>query len=231
MSTPSRRLSPESHFEGNARFELRRVLGEGGMGLVYEAFDREREMVVALKTVNAIDAQSIYRLKTEFRSRVDLEHRNLVRLGELLHEDGHWFFTMELVEGWPFLDWVRNGDGAVEAKLRDAVRQLATGVEALHRAGKVHRDLKPSNVLVTRKGRVVILDFGLVGESSQALHSAGVDLVGTAAYMAPEQARSPSVTAAADTYSIGVMIYEALAGRLPFDGSPLEILMRKQNEE
>ena len=250
MSTPSRQLPPEPHFAGNARFELRRVLGEGGMGLVYEAFDREREMVVALKTVRAIDAQALYRLKTEFRARVDLEHRNLVRLGELLHEDGHWFFTMELVEGWPFLDWLRNGEGMVddrdparaatppkggadkiEPKLRDAVRQLASGLEALHRAGKVHRDLKPSNVLVTRKGRVVILDFGLVGESGPGRSSANIDLVGTAAYMAPEQARSPSVTSAADVYSVGVMIYEALAGRLPFDGAPLEILMRKQQEE
>ncbi len=231
MSTPSHQRSPELHFEGNERFELRRVVGEGGMGLVYEAFDRERNMVVALKTVRALDAQALYRLKTEFRSRVDLDHRNLVRLGELLHDDGHWFFTMELVEGWPFLDWIRLGDAPVEQKLRDAIRQLASGIEALHRAGKVHRDLKPSNVLVTAKGRVVILDFGLVGETEPGHGSAGIDLVGTAAYMAPEQARSPTVTSAADSYSIGVMIYEALAGRLPFDGAPLEILMRKQHEE
>ncbi len=231
MSTPRRQLAPEVHFAGNARFELRRVVGEGGMGLVYEAFDRERNMVVALKTVRTLDAQALYRLKTEFRSRVDLEHRNLVRLGELVEDDGQWFFTMELVEGWPFLDWVRMGDAPVEQKLRDAIRQLASGIEALHRAGKVHRDLKPSNVLVTAKGRVVILDFGLVGESEPGQGSAGLDLVGTAAYMAPEQARSPTVTSAADSYSIGVMIYEALAGRLPFDGAPLEILMRKQHEE
>ncbi len=241
MSTP-RGLAyaaalPEQHFAGNGRFELRRVLGEGSMGIVYEAFDHERGMLVALKTVRQLDAQTLYRLKTEFRARVDLEHRNLVRLGELLHDDGHWFFTMELVEGWPFLDWVRTGAGdpddptTPEMRLRDAVRQLAAGLDALHRSGAVHRDLKPSNVVVTRKGRVVILDFGLVGQASPSQRSAGLDVIGTAAYMAPEQARSSSVAPSADSYSVGVMMYEALSGRLPFDGAPLEILTRKQNED
>ncbi|CAN5871899.1 hypothetical protein BH11MYX3_BH11MYX3_46990 [soil metagenome] len=227
----------EQGFAGNGRFELRRILGEGSMGIVSEAFDHERGMLVALKTVRQIDAQALYRLKTEFRARVDLEHRNLVRLGELLHEDGHWFFTMELVEGWPFLDWVKCGAGepddptTPDMRLRDAVRQLASGLDALHRAGNVHRDLKPSNVVITRKGRVVVLDFGLVGESSPNRKSLGLEVLGTAAYMAPEQARSSAVGPAADAYSVGVMIYEALSGRLPFDGAPLEILTRKQNED
>src|SRR5450432_3305844 len=115
MSTPRSLASGPSTaspaFTGNARFELRRVLGEGGMGVVYEAHDRERDMTVALKTVRELDAQGIYRLKTEFRARADVDHRNLVRLGELLHDDGHWFFTMELVDGWPFLEWIRSGPG------------------------------------------------------------------------------------------------------------------------
>jgi serine/threonine protein kinase len=228
---------PEQHFAGNSRFELRRVLGEGSMGIVYEAFDHERGMLVALKTVRQLDAQTLYRLKTEFRARTDLEHRNLVRLGELLHHDGHWFFTMELIEGWPFLEWVREGAGdpddptTPEMRLRDAVRQLASGLDALHRSGAVHRDLKPSNVLVTRKGRLVVLDFGLVGEAAPDRRSAGLDVIGTAAYMAPEQARSSSVAPSADCYSVGVMMYEALSGRLPFDGAPLEIITRKQHED
>ncbi len=241
MSTP-RGLAfapalPEQGFAGNDRFELRRILGEGSMGIVYEAFDHERGMLVALKTVRQLDAQALYRLKTEFRARVDLEHRNLVRLGELLHEDGHWFFTMELVDGWPFLEWIKSGAGEPEdpttpdMRLRDAIRQLASGLDALHRTGNVHRDLKPSNVLITRKGRVVVLDFGLVGESSPDRRSLGLDLLGTAAYMAPEQARCSAVSPAADSYSLGVMIYEAVSGRLPFDGPPLEILTRKQNED
>src|SRR6185295_4326840 len=117
----------------------------------------------------------------EFRAHADVEHRNLVRLGELHHHAGHWFFTMELVEGATFLEWVAaddladiTHDGSTEialgtrrrlcddARLRAGLRQLAHGLDALHRAGKVHRDLKPSNVLVTAKDRLVILDLGLV---------------------------------------------------------------------
>ena len=241
MSTPRRAEAwRQRSFAGNARFELKQVLGAGGMGVVYEAFDREREMTVALKVVHELDAHGLYRLKTEFRARADLEHRNLVRLGELFEDDGHWFFTMELVEGWTFVEWVRaavigvprqDARRALAARLREAVRQLAAGLEVLHRAGMVHRDLKPSNVLVTAKGRVVILDFGLVGNAAPGLRSAGQDVVGTAAYMAPEQARTPSVGPAADLYSVGVMMYEALTGELPFDGAPLEMLMRKQQED
>jgi len=210
------------------------------MGVVYEAYDREREMTVALKVVHELDAHGLYRLKTEFRARGDLEHRNIVRLGELFEDDGHWFFTMELVEGWTFVEWVRaagigvpanEGRRAVEARLRETVRQLAAGLECLHRTGMVHRDVKPSNVLVTAKGRVVLLDFGLVGSAAPGLRSAGQDVVGTAAYMPPEQARTPQVGPAADLYSVGVMMYEVLTGGLPFDGQPVEILLRKQQED
>ncbi|MBZ0230807.1 MAG: protein kinase, partial [Deltaproteobacteria bacterium] len=260
MSTPrSSRTTPRATgadlaFQGTTRFELRRVLGEGGMGVVYEALDRERDTLVALKTVRVSDASSLYRLKTEFRACADLEHRNLVRLGELHQVDGHWFFTMELVDGVGFVDHVRSITSDVEttdhhrpititdtldtplpgeanhAHLRAALLQLAQGLEVLHRAGKVHRDLKPSNVMVTRSGRVVILDFGLVRDSLSH-QSSDSALIGTAAYMAPEQAVTPSVGAAADLYSLGVMLFEALTGRLPFEGRAIEVLMRKQRED
>src|ERR1043165_1893422 len=118
MSTPKRRAYETAQaFPGTRRFEVRRALGEGGMGIVYEAFDRDRDMLVALKTLRWVDAKSIFLLKTEFRARADLEHRNLVRLGELHHEEGHWFFTMELVKGVDFFDWVRTTEASEDGPI------------------------------------------------------------------------------------------------------------------
>ncbi len=247
-------------FPGTKRFEIRQRIGTGGMGIVYGAFDREQERMVALKTLRRVDAKALLRFKNEFRALQDLEHPNLVSLGELFEEHGEWFFTMELVEGIDMLSYVHGGSvpaGAFltpqldsrdatqrtdpvperlrrnlgeldEAKLRAVLRQLAAGLHALHGASKVHRDIKPTNVLVTAAGRVVLLDFGLITESSQPGDSAEGDIVGTAAYMAPEQAAASPVGPPADWYSVGVVLYEALTGRLPFSGPTYKVFVDKQ---
>lgn len=119
-----------------------------------------------------------------------------------------------------------------EARLREVLRQVGAGLEVLHRAGRVHRDMKPSNVVVEAdSGRVVILDFGLTREASVGSTDSGRRVEGTAGYMAPEQARGEPLDAAADWYAVGVMLYEALTGRLPFDGRPLEVLAKKVAED
>jgi tetratricopeptide (TPR) repeat protein len=213
------------------RFELRRRLGAGAMGVVYEAFDREREELVALKTLPGADGHWLARFKHEFRALHDLAHANLVRLGELFDGESEPFFTMELVRGVDFLSWVRPGASCDELRLRAALAQLVVGVAALHEAGKIHRDLKPSNILVAPDGRVVLVDFGLVAEAEAGRSSKSSDVVGTVAYMAPEQALSGRVTAAADWYSVGVILFEALTGERPHTGTTYEILMQKARAE
>jgi hypothetical protein len=249
-------------FCGGSRFEVRRWIGEGAMGVVYEAYDRELRELVALKTLRHGGGRWLARFKREFRSLHDLAHPNLVALGELFEGDQRPFFTMELVRGAGLLDYLRgrataptgsvdrsadddwSADPAAaptlraaapgepiacdEARLRATFAQLVRGVAALHDAGKVHRDLKPSNIMVTPGGRVVLLDLGLVADTLLGAESTDGGVVGTAAYMAPEQALA-QVTPAADWYSVGVMLFEALTGTLPQrGGTPYETIMEKQ---
>ena len=251
----------------NERFAIRERLGAGGMGVVYAAYDRERNETVALKTLHHRDASALYAFKKEFRTLAGVAHPNLVSLYELIADGEQWFFTMELIDGESFIDYVRPGagrppagDGASElaatlpldqplpahpaptirprepkagafdeARLRSALEQLAVGVRALHNGGKVHRDLKPHNVLVTADGRVVILDFGVARELAPSLSqlTAEAGLPGTLAYMAPEQARGQDATPASDWYAVGVMLFEALTGHLPFTGTISRVLSGK----
>jgi len=282
-------------FTGTDRFEIVRRLGAGGMGVVYEAIDREREARVALKTLRTLKPDALLRFKNEFRALQDISHPNLVSLGELFESEGRWFFTMEMVDGAHFLDYATERDEVVEGdpsisvksatasvieaseplgceetqvppeslrsartedrptidlptgasepppprrplrqlgsgvdvqRLRKALAQLALGLAALHRAQKVHRDIKPSNILVTREGQVKILDFGLVADLLNAYPES--HLVGTYSYMAPEQAGLRAIGPAADWYSVGVLIYKAITGRLPVTGNAREVLVLKQ---
>jgi hypothetical protein len=210
--------SRDIEFAGTDRFSVLRRLGAGGMGAVFEVHDREREARVALKLLARVDAAGLYRFKREFRAFADLAHPNLVSLYELASKDERWFYTMELIDGVDFLSYVRPQDAPAEVdRLRSAARQLAEGLEALHASGLLHRDLKPSNVLVTRDERVVLLDFGVGTEiGPKGLdESTSREIVGTVAYMSPEQAAGLPVSAASDWYGFGAMLYEALTGQPP----------------
>jgi serine/threonine protein kinase len=196
------------------RFELVRVLGQGGMGVVYEALDPRSENPVALKMLRASHAQ-LSRLKQEFRALAGILHPNLVKLNELSAEGGAPFFTMELVRGQDFVSFVRGGidDSAApdRERLRLALVQLCDAIHAIHMAGKLHCDLKPSNVLVTPQGRVVVLDFGLARESRPDARSTALNHGGTPGYAAPEQLRGEP-TESSDWYALGCMLGEALHG-------------------
>jgi hypothetical protein len=219
-------------FTGTDRFHVIRQLGAGGMGVVYEVHDRLRDEVVALKTLRRTGAADLYRLKREFRGLADVTHHNLACLYELFVDDEQSFFTMELVRGVPFVDYVREPDGGRVSidRLVPALRQLVDGVSALHRQGKLHRDIKPSNVLVTPGGRVVLLDFGLIADTIPP-HAGEEWAGGTPAYMSPEEAAGGAPSEASDWYAVGVTMYEALSGSLPFTGPMPDVLRQKRDAD
>ena len=210
-------------FHGTKRFEVRRRLGEGGFGEVYESYDRNQQQLVALKVLRRSDPAFLYRFKREFRALVDVRHPNLIELYELFREDQLWFFTMELVRGVNFLEYVRHRHGSEATtgraacsleRFRHASVELAEGIVALHSRGILHRDIKPGNVLVSANGRVRLLDFGLVHEA-EISNAHSIMFAGTPAYMAPEQLAFVPAGAAADWYSFGVMLVQALTGATP----------------
>jgi len=250
------------------RYQVLRRIGAGGMGVVYEAEDKERGQKVALKTINDPDVEKVYQLKREFRVLADLSHPNLVALYDLVVDADACFFTMELLDGDDLLSYISphsspdaiatklaeqstvnapvpsgamvgvgppTGDSAETEspcdfdRLRRALPQLVKGLVALHAAGKIHRDVKPTNIRVTSDGRVVLLDFGLVAELEKRRGTDEGQIVGTIAYMAPEQcAGDVALTPAADWYALGVVIFQCLTGRLPFEGPAVRVVIEKQ---
>ena len=210
------------------RYELQGLIGRGAMGSVYRAFDRESQRVVALKSLQRSDPDDLFRLKLEFRSLARLVHPNLLRLYELVVEEDDCFFTAEFIEGGRSLNEFLSGSDP--GRLRATFRQLAAALTVLHAAQKVHRDLKPSNVLVDPSGRLVLLDFGLIAalDSRLARESLVGSLVGTFAYMSPEQAFGAPISSASDWYSFGVLLYECLTGRSPFESATASELLDRR---
>lgn len=212
----------------SSRFDLLAELGRGSQGVVYRAFDRLEQRVVALKTLAPRSPEGIFDLKTEFRSVAEVRHPNLVQLYELFADGGTAFFTMEYVDGdeLPRCLYSLAND---HRRINEAFGQLVAGVDALHRARRLHRDLKPSNVLLEADGRVVVLDFGLSSmldpDSPEAHRDA--DLAGTFQYLAPEVMSGHPARPPADWYAIGLLLHEALLGRPAFTGTVGEVFVAK----
>jgi hypothetical protein len=216
------------------RYTVRQLLGSGSMGMVFRVFDREDGREVALKTLRSPNPEDLYLLKREFRALAKITHRHLVQLYNLEVEETWGFFTMEWIRGSDLLTGlckVPRAPARDYDEVRDVFGQLVQGLAVLHARGILHRDVKPMNVLIENGGRVVLLDFGLALGIERALSLASQDqgFAGTLLYTSPEQAWGQRISPAADFYSVGVMLYECLTGRLPFEGPTLGgLLDRKQ---
>jgi eukaryotic-like serine/threonine-protein kinase len=210
------------------RYTLRRLLGVGNHGAVYEAHDRHRDRLVAVKVLRRLDPEALYRFKREFRMSSDVSHPNLVTLYELYVDEHLAFFTMRLVRSVDTMAWLRPDGALDEQRVRSVFVQLADGLQALHREGQLHCDLKPSNVLVDASGRVALADFGLARKSSPS-DPDEEGIAGTPAYMSPEQAAAMPLGPPSDWYAVGALLYEALTGVPPFAPvDDLPLLMLKQ---
>ena len=206
------------------RYEIMKQLGEGGMGAVYKARDHELERLVALKVIRpelAGHPDILRRFKQELILARQVTHKNVVRIFDLGTADGRKFITMDYVEGRDLKSIINERGKIPVAETVPIIQQICRGLEAAHVEGVVHRDLKPQNVMVDDAGRVWLMDFGLARSMElSGLTRTGV-LMGTPDYMSPEQARAEKVDARSDLFSLGIIFFEMLIGRLPFQADTL----------
>jgi len=222
-------------------YTLLRQLGRGAMGFVYEAVHKDSGVRVALKILDLVPsldpkraAQEGLRFAREARACAAVpRHPNIVSITHAGSADGKYFLELEFVDGVPMNEWRRRASPPLRRQV-EVLRDVALALDHIHRNGLIHRDLKPENVLVDGEGRPHVTDFGIakiLGDESSISTGSGL-LVGTPAYVSPEQAVKPrSADHRTDLYSLGVMLYEALTGLLPFTGrSTVSLLMSVMND-
>ncbi len=230
-------LDPSTNLEPGMmlgeRYEILKRLGEGGMGAVYKARDHELDRLLALKVIRpelAGHPDILRRFKQELILARQVTHKNVVRIFDLGTADGRKFITMDFIEGTDLKSIINERGKIPPVEAVPIVQQICRGLEAAHTEGVVHRDLKPQNVMVDDAGRVWLMDFGLARSMElSGLTRTGV-LMGTPDYMSPEQARAEKVDARSDLFSVGIIFFEMLIGRLPFQADTLmaKLLQRVQ---
>jgi serine/threonine protein kinase len=216
------------------RYRMDAPLASGGMGEVWGARDLLLDRAVAVKVLGgafAGDGRAAERLRREARAAGRLEHPAIARVLDLGEDGGRPYLVMELLEGESLAERIARAGPMEAAEAARVVTAVAGALEAAHRAGVVHRDVKPGNVFLTADGGVKVLDFGIASAAGDTTLTTG-DLIGTAAYLAPERALGHQATAACDVYALGVVLYELLAGRRPFEaGSDIELAMAHINAD
>src|SRR5580658_9707783 len=215
------------------RYEIIKTLGEGGMGAVYKARDVELEREVALKVVRpelSNNPEIMQRFKQELILARQVTDRNIIRIFDLGEAEGIKFITMEYVEGQNLHQMLKERGKLEVAEAVDVMEQTTAGLAAAHREGIIHRDLKPGNIMRDVNGRVVVMDFGLARTiSGDGMTRTGA-MLGTMEYMSPEQAHGKDLKASSDVFTVGLILYELVAGVTPFqaESAIASLLMRSQ---
>jgi serine/threonine protein kinase len=224
----------------DGRYEIKKILGVGGMGVVYRAHDRELDEPVAIKTLKPDqlegDGTSLERFKQEIRLARRITHRNVVRTHDLGEVNGMYYITMEFVEGTSLKDLIRKGGHLPAGVALTVGKQLCRALEVAHEQGVIHRDIKPQNMVVDSGGFLKVMDFGIARlaeakqQEAKGLTAAGV-AIGTPEYMPPEQLMGEELDTRADLYSAGAVLYECVTGQSVFSAPTLPALMLKHLEE
>jgi serine/threonine protein kinase/tetratricopeptide (TPR) repeat protein len=232
LQTPVHELTTGSTFAG--RYQIIEELGKGGMGRVYKVFDTKIKEKVALKLIRpdiASDKDTIERFSNEIRLSRRIGHRNVCRMFDIGEAEGAHFITMEYVSGEDLKSLIRRVKQLTTGTAISIARQACEGLEEAHRLGVVHRDLKPGNIMIDKDGNARIMDFGIARSLyGKGITGAGV-MIGTPEYMSPEQVEGKEVDQRSDIYSLGIILYEMLTGRVPFEGdTPFSVGVKHKSE-
>lgn len=232
LEMPARETASGTLFAG--RYRVIETLGTGGMGQVFRVHDEKLDEEVALKLIRpelALDPRTLERFGLELKTARKIVHKNVGRVYELMEDKGRHFITMEYVRGRDLKDILGETGRLAEGRAVSIARQVCDGLAEAHRTGVVHRDLKPANIMIDEDGQARIMDFGIARSvRARGVTAEGV-VVGTPDYMSPEQVEGKDVDGRSDIYSLGVVLYEMVTGRLPFSGeTPLAVALKHKTE-
>ncbi|MFC2168600.1 protein kinase [Acidobacteriota bacterium] len=232
LETPIEELNTGSTFAG--RYQIIEELGKGGMGRVFKVLDKETHEKIALKLIKpeiATDKKTIERFRNELTTARKIVQKNVCRMYDLNKETNRYFITMEYIEGQDLKGLIRQTGQLTVGKTISIAKQICDGLAEAHSLGVVHRDLKPNNIMIDRGGNAKIMDFGIArAVKGKSITGSGI-MIGTPQYMSPEQVEGKDVDQRSDIYSLGIILYEMLTDRVPFEGdTPLAVGVKQKTE-